>query len=55
MEQIRLKFKIKKVFVDDDDVCLLYDLSTGPITFFGCGRYHAEQGKISSLRVVFDP
>jgi hypothetical protein len=25
------------------------------MTLFGCGWYHVEQGKISSLRVVFDP
>jgi limonene-1,2-epoxide hydrolase len=55
MERIRLKFDIKKVFVDGDDVCLLYDFSVGTMTLFGCGWYHVEQGKISSLRVVFDP
>jgi limonene-1,2-epoxide hydrolase len=55
MERMRLKYEIKKVFVDGDDVCLLYDFNTGPITLFGCGWYHVEDGKISSLRVVFDP
>ena len=55
MERIRLKFDIKKVFVDGDDVCLLYDFSAGTINLFGCGWYHVEQAKISSLRVVFDP
>lgn len=55
MERMRLKYDIKKVFVEGDDVCLLYDFSTGPITLFGCGWYHVENGKINSLRVVFDP
>jgi predicted ester cyclase len=55
MERIRLKFEINKVFVDGDDVCLLYDFNAGPKSLFGCGWYHLEQGKISSLRVVFDP
>jgi hypothetical protein len=55
MERMRLKFEIKKVFVDSEDVCLLYDLKAGPKTLFGCGWYHLEQGKISSIRAIFDP
>jgi limonene-1,2-epoxide hydrolase len=55
MEKMKLKYDVKKVFVDRDDVCLLYDLSISGITIFGCGWYHVEDDKISSLRVVFDP
>lgn len=54
MERLRIKFDIKKVFVDADDVCLLYDFSAGPITLFGCGWYHVQDGKVSSLKVVYD-
>lgn len=55
MERMRIKFEIKKVLVDGNDVCLLYDFNTGPKTLYGCGWYHLENGKISSLRAVFDP
>ena len=47
---------MKKVFVDGDDVCLLYDLITKepPMESFTCEWYHVSGGKIQSLRVVFD-
>ena len=55
MERMRLKYDIKKVFADDNDVCLFYDLHMSDMTIFGCGWYHVENGKITSLKVVFDP
>jgi limonene-1,2-epoxide hydrolase len=55
MERLRIKFNVKKIFVDGNDVCLLYDFGAGPINLFGCGWYHVENGKISSLRVLYDP
>ncbi len=55
MQRLRIRFDIKKVFVDGDDVCLLYDFSSGSINLFGCGWYHVDNGKIDSLKVVYDP
>jgi SnoaL-like domain len=56
MKRMRLKYEIKKAFVNGDDVCLLYDLIMFGVNFFGCGWYHVAGGKINSLRVeVFDP
>ena len=55
MERMRLKYNIKKAFVDGDDVCLLYDLTISGLNLLGCGWYKVENGKINSLRVVFDP
>jgi hypothetical protein len=45
-----------KVFVDGEDVCLLYDLITTnpPVTSFTCEWYHVVDGKIASIRVTFD-
>ncbi len=59
-EHLKLpKFDIKKVFVDGQDVCLLYELNVGtpPVTLFVCGWFQVndDDGKISSLRLVFDP
>jgi len=55
MEKMKLKYDIKKAFVDENDVCLLYDLSISGIKIFGCGWYHLEGDMIRSLKVVFDP
>lgn len=55
MERMRLKYDIKKVFENGDDVCLLYDLYLSGVTIFGCGWYQVKEGKVTSLRVVFDP
>jgi SnoaL-like protein len=47
---------MKKVFVDGNDVCLIYDMITNTPagTAFISEWYHVEAGKIASLRVVFD-
>jgi hypothetical protein len=47
---------MKKIFVDADDVCLLYDLITTspPVTSFTCEWYQVQEGKIASIRVTFD-
>jgi len=55
MEQQRGKYDMKKVFVDGDDVCLLYDFITEKVTTFFCSWYQVKEGKISSIRTVFDP
>jgi len=55
MEKMKLKYNIKKAFVEGNDVCLLYDLTMSGITIFGCGWYHVEGNKVNSLKVVFDP
>jgi len=55
MERMRLKYDVKKVFVDGRDVCLFYDLNISGTNVFGCAWYQVEDGRIHSLRVVFDP
>lgn len=55
MEKMRLQYDIKKAFADGNDVCLLYDLTMSGTLLFGCGWYKVKEGKIISLRVVFDP
>ena len=51
------KFDIKKIFTDGDDVCLLYEviLTTPPATVFVSFWAYVDGGKISSIRLVFDP
>ncbi|HZP64409.1 MAG TPA: nuclear transport factor 2 family protein [Terriglobales bacterium] len=55
MEQQRGKYDIKKVFVDGDDVCLLYDFRTEKVTAFFCSWHQVKEGKIATIRTVFDP
>ena len=46
----------KKMFVDGDDVCMLYDMvtKTPAGTAFICEWYRVKGDKIASIRVVFD-
>jgi limonene-1,2-epoxide hydrolase len=55
MKHMKFKYDVKKAFADENDVCLLYDINMGGATIFTCGWYKLENGKISSLKVVFDP
>ncbi len=55
MEKQHGRYDMKKVFVDGDDVCLLYDFVTEKVTTFFCSWYQIKDGKIASIRTVFDP
>ena len=55
MERMRLKYDIKKVFVDKNDVCLFVDVAMVGRSILTCAWYQVTNGKIQSLRVVFDP
>jgi predicted ester cyclase len=55
MERMRLKYSIEKAFADGDEVCVLYDITMAGKSVYACGLYRFIDGKIVSLRVVFDP
>jgi len=43
------------VFVDGDDVCVIYDLKTAPVpSSRTCEWYRVHGGKVASVSVVFD-
>src|SRR5919108_1248747 len=45
----------QKVFVDGDDVCVIYDLKTAPVpSSRTCDWYRVRDGRIASVSVVFD-
>ena len=50
------RVEVKKMFVDGDDVCLLYDLvtKTPAGTAFVAEWHHVAGDRISAIRVVFD-
>ena len=55
IQRLRLNFYIQKVFVDDRDVCALYNIAVSGIIVFACGWFHVDAGKVSPLKVTFDP
>ena len=56
MQEMKLKYDIKKAFVNERDVCLIYDLSIDGKFIEGCGWYHVNnENKIDQLKVLFDP
>ena len=48
------KYDIKKVFFDDNDVCVLYDLITDSVVAFMSSWYKIENEKIVSIKTIFD-
>jgi hypothetical protein len=55
MKKMKLKYDVQKVFVDQEDVCLFYNLTMDGKTIFGVAWYHLDGGRVSSLKVIFDP
>jgi len=55
MRHMKFKYDIKKVFTDDNDVCLFYDIDMNGTNVFCCGWYHLQHNKIAEFRVIFDP
>ena len=55
IERLRLKFHIERIFANQEDVCVLYDIDTAGITVFACGWFQIKDGKVGSLKVTFDP
>ncbi len=49
------RYDVKKMFIDGDDVCLIYDLRTTGPTVFMSSWYQVKDGKIVSIQTVFDP
>ena len=55
---IGLHQEVRKIFVDGNDVCVLADLSIAKVPgvrLFGCGWFQVKDGKIVSIRTIFDP
>lgn len=56
MEKRNLKYILKKKFIKDQEVCLMYHLidhNEKEITAFGIHKF--QDDKVKSLEVVFDP
>ena len=55
MERVHLKFDILKIVAEDEDVCVMYDITVADTTLFACGWFRVEAGTVRSMRVTFDP
>ncbi|HKM51559.1 MAG TPA: nuclear transport factor 2 family protein [Candidatus Bathyarchaeia archaeon] len=55
MQKQHGKYDMKKIFVDENDVCLLYNFITKTVATFFCSWYQVKDGKIVSIQTVFDP
>ena len=55
LSQIITGIDKRRVFVDGDDVCVIYDMHTGPVPDARIAEwYTVRDGKIASASVVFD-
>ncbi|HXB07004.1 MAG TPA: nuclear transport factor 2 family protein [Puia sp.] len=56
LPKLRMHYSVLKSFASGLDVCVLSNLKTGEKPeIFCCSWYRLKQGKIASLKVVFDP
>lgn len=54
LQSFKAKYDIMKVFVDGEDVCLLYDMKMSEITAYTASWYHLKNNKIAKIRTIFD-
>jgi hypothetical protein len=55
MKKMKFKYEIEKVFENENEVCLIYNINMGkgePVKT--CGIYKLKNSKLSSLNVLFD-
>lgn len=55
MEKMRFRYHVQKVWADKGDVALFYDINMSGTFVPSFGWYKVEEGKIVSIRVLFDP
>lgn len=55
MKKMKFKYVVKKLFVQDQDVSVFYDINMGEVVIFAAGWYQAGKDGIKSLNVIFDP
>jgi hypothetical protein len=55
MKKMKMKYSVKMVFTNGDDIAVLLDLTTSGKTLENFAWYHVGAGRIKSLKVIFDP
>jgi hypothetical protein len=55
MKKFPGRYNLKKAFVDNDEVCLLYDFVMEDVTIYMFSWYRVSDRKIVFIRTIFDP
>jgi hypothetical protein len=55
LPKMNMHYSVVQSFAKGLDVCILSNLRMGAKEVFCCSWYRLRQGKIASLKVVFDP
>ncbi|MCJ7935715.1 MAG: nuclear transport factor 2 family protein [Chryseobacterium sp.] len=55
MKKMKFKYRILQTFTAGEDVCFWYDIDMGEKNIPASGWYQVRDGKIRSLKVLFDP
>lgn len=55
MQRMRFRYDLQKVWADKEDVGLFYEINMSGTFVPTFGWYNVKEGKIVSIRVLFDP
>lgn len=55
MAKMKLRYNVKKLVYDADSVSVLYEIDMGGKSVLTSGWYEVRDGKITHIRVIFDP
>lgn len=55
MERMKIKYTIREAIGESDQACLLYEIVLDGQKLLGTGWYQLVNGKISTIRAIFDP
>lgn len=55
MAKMKLRYNVKKLLYDEDSVSVLYEINMGGKNVLTSGWYEVHDGKITHIRVIFDP
>jgi len=55
MKKMKFKYEVQKAVADENDVALLYNIDMGGTSILTAGWYNVNNGKIVSIKVIFDP
>lgn len=55
MAKMKLRYDVKKLLYDDENVSVLYEIDMGGKPVLTTGWYEVQDGRITHIRVIFDP
>ncbi|WP_353720691.1 nuclear transport factor 2 family protein [Dyadobacter sp. 676] len=55
MAKMKFRYDVKKLLYDEDSVSVLYEIDMGGKAVLTSGWYEVQEGKITHIRVIFDP